>query len=194
MGPTTLRNPFPVSEEIVVDRRIVVLLVVVAILVLMVVLPVLVSRWMIRRDRRRLVREVQVLTGDGGTVLRVAAGRAGFAAWQTAVVAGLLVLSMVTGDPLPGILLVLAVVLWAVWTRPRLIATTDHDVVLIASNWSRQPLRVLARVRRTDWHPRRSLGSVTQAIGGEAVVLDTFGQRDMLPDGSSGEPRADAGR
>lgn len=125
-------------------------------------------------------------------VLRVATGRARFPARQTAVVVGIVVLALVLDEFIPSgfgvAIIVVAVVLAAVWYRPRMVATTADDVLVLSATWSQEPRQVLHRIARSDWRPRRTLGTVAQAVGDEMIALDTFGQRDMLPDGTSGEP------
>jgi hypothetical protein len=151
--------------------------------VAMFVLPLAVTAWSIRRTGRRLLTEVTAFLGDDQEVLRVATGRAKRPAWQTATAVGLLVVGLGLGPPAGVVAIVAAIVLWCVWFRPRLIATTPTHVVMLTSTWKHEPLSLIARIDRTQWAPRRSFGTLSQAIGGEVVVIETFGQRAMVPTG-----------
>jgi hypothetical protein len=157
--------------------------VLVAAVVAMFVLPLAVTAWSIRRTGRRLLTEATAFLGGGQEVIRVATGHAKRPAWQTATAVGLVVVGLGLGPPPGFVAIVAAIVLWCVWFRPRLIATTATEVVVLTSTWQHEPLAVIARIERTQWVPRRSFGNLSQAIGGEVVVIDTFGQRSMVPTG-----------
>ena len=147
------------------------------------VVPLAMHAWSVRRFGRRLRTEVAAFLGDGHEVVRVATARAKRPAWQTAVAVGLLVVGLSLGNFAGFVAVVAAIVLWCVWFRPRLIATTTTEVVVLTATWEREPLCVITRIERTQWAPRRSFGTVSQAIGGEVVIIDTFGQRAMVPTG-----------
>lgn len=150
--------------------------------IVMSVVPLALTAWSIRRAGRRLLVEVAAfLGGDGREVVRVATGRAKRQAWQTATAVGLLVVGLGLRSPIGLVAVVAAIVLWCVWFRPRLIVTTTTEVVVLTSTWHHEPLAPIARIERAQWAPRRSLGSLSQAMGGEVVVIDMFGQRGMVP-------------
>ena len=87
----------------------------------------------------------------------------------------------------------LAVAAWSVRRTGRMLLVEvaaflgdGQMVVRVATGRAKRPAwqtATAARIERTQWTPRRSFGAVSQAIGVEVVVIDTFGQRSMLPTG-----------
>lgn len=151
----------------------------------------LVVRWE-RREQQRLAEEVQRFldglrdevqgfVGPGEQVRRAAVGRVRAPVWRTALVVALVVVALSLPWAVVDVLaLVAAAVVWAVGHRPRVVATTDDAIVVIATTWRWHPLRVVARVERSAWRPPvRGLGP--QVLGDEVIVLRS-GQAAALPD------------
>lgn len=154
--------------------------IIVTLLALLAVAPFLLIAWWERHEQRRLIEEVQRFLAPGAMVRRAAVGRVRFPAWHTAVVVGLVVVALLL--PWAGaqiLALVTAAVLCAVGYRPRVVATTDDGIVVLATTWSWHPLRVVARLDHSAWR-RPARGLAPQTLGEEVIVL-RWGQARSLP-------------
>jgi len=148
--------------------------------VALVVSPVLLITWWEWRDQRRLVEEMQRFLAPGPTVRRAAVGRVRPPVWRTATIVGMVVLGLtLPWYAVDVVLLVAAGIFWALKHEPRVVATTDVGIVVIATTWRWHPLRVVAQLDHSAWRaPARRLGP--QTLGPEVLVLRS-GQAKSLP-------------
>ncbi len=163
------------------------LLFLVGVFALVLGVPLLLTAWSIRRRSGQLAGEVGRFLGDGTRVERVATARVRYSTPQFAVIAGLIVFGLAVGGPdwldaVGWVAVVAGVVLAYVWYKRRLIATVPGEVVVLSAERDWIPTGVVARMPIADWNPRRSWGERVQSVGGEVLRVDTFAQRDLLPD------------
>jgi hypothetical protein len=143
-------------------------------------------------ESRKLIAEVERVAAGAPPVLRVATDGRGSRPGRRRWVVGIVVLALVldefipsgyrSGDHRGG------VVLAAVWYRPRMVRDDRRRRTGALRHLEPGAPAGAAPDRPVRLATPPHAGHGGSGVGDEMIALDTFGQRDMLPDGTSGEP------